>query len=71
MVLINVRVKNYSKQNQQHWLILKLLNKVLSKMRKKKRKKEKLKTFDSSYFQGKRHFKDGETQNYLIVQPVF
>ena len=43
MVLINVPVKNYSKQNQQHLLILKLLNKVLSKIRKKKIKKKKRK----------------------------
>lgn len=26
--------------------------------------------FDSSYFQGKIHFEDDETNNYLVYQPV-
>ena len=30
----------------------------------------KLKTFDSSYFIGKSHFKEDGTQNYLVVQPI-
>ena len=31
---------------------------------------KKLKTFDSSYFIGKSHFKEGGTQNYLVFQPI-
>ena len=31
---------------------------------------KKLKIFDSSYFIGKSHFKENETQNYLVFQPV-
>ena len=30
----------------------------------------KLKTFDSIYFRGKRHFEDDSTQNYLVFQSV-
>ena len=30
----------------------------------------KLKTFDSSYFIGKSHFKEDGTQNYLVFQPI-
>ena len=30
----------------------------------------KLKTFDSSYFIGKRHFEGDSTQNYLVFQPI-
>ena len=30
----------------------------------------KLKTFDSSYFIGKSHFKEDGTQNYLLFQPL-
>ena len=30
----------------------------------------KLKTFDSSYFIGKSHFKEDGTQNYLVFQPL-
>ena len=30
----------------------------------------KLKTFDSSYFIGKSHFEEDDTQNYLIFQPL-
>ena len=30
----------------------------------------KLKTFDSSYFIGKRHFEGDGTQNYLVFQPI-
>ena len=30
----------------------------------------KLKTFDSSYFVGKSHFKEDGTQNYLVFQPL-
>ena len=32
---------------------------------------EKLKTFDSSYFIGKRHFEENGTQNYLAFQPLY
>ena len=31
---------------------------------------KKLKTFDSSYFIGKSHFKEDGTQNYLVFQPT-
>ena len=31
---------------------------------------KKLKTFDSSYFFGKSHFKEDGTQNYLVFQPM-
>ena len=31
---------------------------------------KKLKAFDSSYFIGKSHFKEGGTQNYLVFQPI-
>ena len=31
---------------------------------------KKLKTFDSSYFIGKSHFKEDGTQNYLVFQPM-
>ena len=31
---------------------------------------KKLKTFDSSYFIGKRHFEEDGTQNYLVFQPM-
>ena len=31
----------------------------------------KLKTFDSRYFNGKRHFEEDGTQNYLIFQPIY
>ena len=30
----------------------------------------KLKTFDSSYFIGKSHFKEDGTQNYVVFQPL-
>ena len=30
----------------------------------------KLKTFDSSYFNGKGHFDEDGTQNYLVFQPI-
>ena len=30
-----------------------------------------LKTFDSSYFIGKRHFEEDGTQNYLVFQPMY
>ena len=30
----------------------------------------KLKTFDSSYFIGKSHFEEDDTQNYLVFQPI-
>ena len=30
----------------------------------------KLKTFDSSYFRGKRHFEEDGVENYLIFQPI-
>ena len=30
----------------------------------------KLKTFDSSYFIGKSHFEEDDTQNYLVFQPL-
>ena len=29
-----------------------------------------LKTFDSSYFIGKSHFEEDDTQNYLVFQPI-
>ena len=29
-----------------------------------------LKTFDSSYFIGKSHFEEDDTQNYLVFQPL-
>ena len=32
---------------------------------------KKLKTFDSSYFKGKSHFKEDGTQNYLVFQPIY
>ena len=31
---------------------------------------KKLKTFDSSYFRGKIHFEEDDTQNYLVFQPI-
>ena len=31
---------------------------------------KKLKTFDSSYFIGKSHFEEDDTQNYLVFQPI-
>ena len=31
---------------------------------------KKLKTFDSSYFLGKSHFEEVDTQNYLVFQPL-
>ena len=31
---------------------------------------KKLKTFDLSYFIGKRHFDEDGTQNYLVLQPI-
>ena len=31
---------------------------------------KKLKTFDSSYFIGKSHFEQDDTQNYLVFQPL-
>ena len=31
---------------------------------------KKLKTFDSIYFRSKNHFKDDDTQNYLVFQPI-
>ena len=31
---------------------------------------KKLKTFDSSYFIGKSHFEEDDTQNYLVFQPL-
>ena len=31
----------------------------------------KLKTFDSSYFIEKSHFKEDGTQNYLVFQPMY
>ena len=31
---------------------------------------KKLKTFDLSYFIGKRHFEEDDTQNYLVFQPL-
>ena len=31
---------------------------------------KKLKTFDSSYFRGKSHFEEDDTQNYLVFQPI-
>ena len=30
----------------------------------------KLKTFDSGYFFGKRHFEEDGSQNYLVFQPI-
>ena len=32
---------------------------------------KKLKTFDSSYFRGKSHFEEDDTQNYLVFQPTY
>ena len=32
---------------------------------------KKLKTFDSSYFIGKSHFEEDDTQNYLVFQPMY
>ena len=31
----------------------------------------KLQAFDSSYLQGKSHFEDVDTQNYLVFQPMY
>ena len=31
---------------------------------------KKPKTFDSSYFRGKSHFGEDDTQNYLVLQPI-
>ena len=31
---------------------------------------KKLKTFDLSYFIGKSHFEEDDTQNYLVFQPL-
>ena len=30
-----------------------------------------MQAFDSSYFQGKSHFEDAGTQNYLVFQPMY
>ena len=32
---------------------------------------KKLKTFDSSNFRGKSHFKEDNTQNYLVFKPMY
>ena len=32
---------------------------------------KKLRTFDSSYFRGKSHIEEDDTQNYLLFQPIF
>ena len=32
---------------------------------------KKLKTFDSIYFRGKRHFEEDGTQNYLVFQSIY
>ena len=32
---------------------------------------KKLKTFDSSYFIGKKYFEEDGTQNYLLFQPMY
>ena len=32
---------------------------------------KKLKKFESSYFIGKKHFKEDGTQNYLVFQPMY
>ena len=34
-------------------------------------KKVKLQAFDSSYFSGKSHFDDIDTQNYLLLQSIY
>ena len=46
---------------------------VLNKTRHLLNEKElkKLKTFDLSYFMGKRHFEDDGMQNYLVFQPIY
>ena len=31
---------------------------------------KKLKAFDSSYFRGKSHFEEDDTQNYSVFQPI-
>ena len=32
---------------------------------------KKLKTFDLTYFKGKGHFEEGDTQNYVVFQPIY
>ena len=41
-----------------------------TKNRSVEKELKKLKTFDSSYFIGKRHFEEDGTQNYLVFQPL-
>ena len=42
-----------------------------AKLRAEKNKTVKLQAFNSIYFSGKSHFKNGGTQNYLVFQPIF
>ena len=55
----------------------KTLSSLDSKIAENKTKKEsienefkKLKTLDLSYFIGKSHFEEDDTQNYLVFQPI-
>ena len=52
-----------------------ILTKKLLKIKRKhllvENELNKLKTFDSGYFNGKSHFEEGGTQNYLIFQPIY
>ena len=42
-----------------------------AKLKAEKNKIVKLQAFNSVYFSGKSHFKNGGTQNYLVFQPIF
>ena len=42
-----------------------------SELKAEQEKMIKLQEFDSSYFGGKSHFEDDDTQNYLVFQPMY
>ena len=42
-----------------------------AKLKAEQDKIVKLQVFDSSYFRGKRHFEDDDTQNYLMFLPIY
>ena len=47
-----------------------VLTKKLLRIKQKTYLLNKLKTFDSSYFIGKSHFEEDDTQNCLVFQPI-
>ena len=51
-------------------LSCRVLTKKLLRIKQKIYLLNKLKTFDSSYFIGKSHFEEDDTQNYLVFQPI-